>query len=292
MDDFALFLETKGMALECLDFSTRSTIGCGASTSQAVYPRSFTELIELIDFCRAKGKRYSILGNLSNVLPPEGDTDTVFIVTKRLVGATFGATPLVYTGMTASAFLQECELHGKSGAEFLAGIPCTMGGAAYMNAGAAGKYMDEIVHSVIVYRNGELKSYSKEDCGYSYKRSRFMEDGSVIFAVTLNLVDATAEEIARRKREYLERRKQLPRGRSMGCVFKNPEGNSAGKLIEGAGLKGMRIGGARVSEEHANFIINDGGATVKEIKTLIQLIKNAVCAQYRVRLEEEICYLV
>ena len=292
LEEFALFFKEKGMAVEPLDFSAQSTIGCGPHASQAVYPRSFTELIELIDFCVANKKRYAILGSLSNVLPPEQESRTLFIITKRLVGATFGETPLVYTGMTASAFLKECEIYGKTGAEFLAGIPCTMGGAAFMNAGACGRYMDEIVRSVIVYRKGELKSFAKEECQYSYKHSRFMEDGSAIFAVMLNLSNAAREEVAAKKKEYLEKRKALPIGRSMGCIFKNPAGLSAGQLIEGAGLKGLRIGGAHISEVHANFIINDKGATVRDVKTLIQLMKNAVYAQYRVQLEEEIRYLV
>lgn len=292
MEDFALFLEEKSIPLLSFDFSTGSTIGCGGVTKRAVFPRSFTEMIDVVDWCEAHGKRYVVLGNLSNVLPPEGESDTLFIFTKNLVGATFGSTPLVYAGMTASTFLRECERHGKSGAEFLSGVPCTMGGAAYMNAGAAGKYMDEIVHSVIVYKNGELRSYAKEECRYEYKRSRFMDDGGVIFAVSLNLVDATQEEIFQKRKRYLERRKTLPAGKSMGCVFKNPVGDSAGKLIEGAGLKGLRLGDAYVSMEHANFIINGGKASVGELKTLIQLIKNAVYARYHIWLEEEIRYLV
>lgn len=292
MEEFALFLREKAIPLESFDFSAGSTVGCGGVARQAVFPRSFTEIIDVIDWCEAHQKRYTVLGNLSNVLPPEDESDTLFVFTKRLVGATFGTTPLVYAGVSAGAFLAECERHGKSGAEFLSGIPCTMGGAAYMNAGAAGRYMDEIVHSVIVYKNGELRSYSKEECGYSYKHSRFMDEGGVIFAVMLDLEDATKEEIVARRKAYAERRKALPVGRSMGCVFKNPNGTSAGKLIEGAGLKGLRIGDAYVSSEHANFIINGGKASVREIKTLIQLIKNAVYAQYRIQLEEEIRYLV
>ena len=292
MEDFALFLKEKAIPLSPLDFASCSTVGCGEVTENAVFPRSFTEMIDVVDWCEAHGRRYTVLGNLSNVLPPEGKSDTLFVSTKQLIGATFGATPLVYAGMSAAAFLRECERHGKSGAEFLTGVPCTMGGAAYMNAGAAGRYMDEIVRSVIVYKNGELRSYAKEECGYGYKRSRFMEEGGVIFAVMLDLVDAPQEEILEKRRMYLERRKTLPSGKSMGCVFKNPVGDSAGRLIEGAGLKGLRLGDACISTEHANFILNTGKASVKEIKTLIQFIKNAVYAQYRIWLEEEIRYLV
>lgn len=118
-----------------------------------------------------------------------------------------------------------------------------------------------------------------------------MQDGSVIVGAHFALNQASLDEIEEREEYYKERRKHLPKGRSMGCVFKNPEGLSAGELIEKSGLKGLRLGGAYVSEEHANFIINGGGATASDVKKLIQLIKNAVHAQYGVRLEEEIRYL-
>ena len=118
-----------------------------------------------------------------------------------------------------------------------------------------------------------------------------MTEGGVIFAVTFNLENSDGETVARKKGEYLARRAKLPKGRSMGCVFKNPPDISAGKLIEGAGLKGLRIGGAVVSDLHANFIINDNNATSDDVKKLITVVKNAVYLQYKVRLEEEIRYL-
>ncbi len=286
MEDFALFLENKQISLMEYDFSKGSTIGVGG-VGKAVFPRSFTECIDVIDACRRGGIHYRVLGNLSNVLPPERDDETVYIMTRRLKGVTMGDAPLVHAGVTASELLHACKLHGKSGAEFLTGIPCTIGGAAYMNAGVAGRYFAEIVRSVIVYENGELKTYPKEECGYSYKNSRFMQ-GGVIFAVVLNLENATPEIVAENIRAYANRRAKLPTGKSMGCVFKNPDGISAGALIEQAGLKGLRVGGAVVSTEHANFIINDDGATVSDVETLIQRIKATVLQKFGVTLVEEI----
>lgn len=280
------------MPLECpFDAAKGCTIGCGGKYAVAVFPRSFTELIEVVDFCIAEKKRYFVLGNGSNVLPGGGENETALVFTKKLVGGSFGKNPLVYAGVQVNAFLNDCERQGKSGAEFLAGIPSTIGGAAFMNAGVNGKRFDEIVKNVIVYKDGELHSYPKEECGYSYKHSRFMDEGGVIFAVIFNLEDADKETVAARRKEYLRRREWLPKGRSMGCVFKNPALAPAGQLIEGAGLKGLRVGGAVVSDIHANFIINDARATSEDIKTLIGLVKNAVYAQYKVRLEEEIRYL-
>ena len=118
-----------------------------------------------------------------------------------------------------------------------------------------------------------------------------MQEGGVLFAVTFSLTNATPEDVARQRKKYLLQRAKLPKGRSMGCVFKNPQGDFAGRLIEGAGLKGLRVGGAVVSEQHANFILNDRNASSNDIKNLISIVKNAVYAQYKIHLEEEIRYI-
>ena len=289
MEELALFLENKQILMKDCDFKQISTIGVGG-VCKAVFPRSFTELIDVIEQCNRLGLPVKVLGNLSNVLPPEREGKTVFVMTRLLRGLTFGESPLVHAGVTSGELLKACRENGKGGAEFLAGIPCTIGGAAYMNAGVSGRYFADVVRSVVVYEDGALKTYLKEECDYSYKHSRFMS-GGVILGVILDLKDASEEEIVERTGWYLQRRKRLPKGRSMGCIFKNPEGCFAGELIENAGLKGLRQGGAVVSSEHANFIINDGEATVADVKRLIAKIKRAVYDQSGVRLEEEICYL-
>ena len=294
MEEFAIFFKThfSSMSTVCpYEVAKSCTIGCGGKYAAAVFPRSFTELIEVVDFCEKTGVKYFVLGNGSNVLPSDGNNKTVLIFTKNLVGGSFGDSPLVYAGVQVGAFLNDCEKHGKSGAEFLAGIPSTIGGAAFMNAGVNGRYISDIIKSVIVYKNGQLKSYSKEECGYFYKKSRFMTEGGVIFAVSFSLENSDGKTVAFRRKEYLARRSLLPKGKSMGCVFKNPNGVSAGKLIEGAGLKGLRVGGAVVSTQHANFLLNDNNASSNDIKQLIDIVKNAVYLQYKIRLEEEIRYI-
>ena len=157
-----------------------------------------------------------------------------------------------------------------------------------MNAGVSGQYVADVVESVLVYRNGESRLLSKAECGYAYKKSVFMQNGDVIVGAALSLAKADEREIIERESYYEKRRAHLPKGRSMGCVFKNPEGAYAGDLIEKSGLKGLRVGGAFVSKEHANFIINDGSCSAQDIETLIAIIKNAVLAQYGIALEEEI----
>ena len=160
-----------------------------------------------------------------------------------------------------------------------------------MNAGAGGTYLSEIVESVRVYRAGEIVTLSNQDCKYAYKTSIFMERDDVILGGTFRLQKSEESVIAAREKRWLRKRAHLPKGKSMGCVFKNPQGVSAGALIEGAGLKGARVGGAKVSELHANFIINDKNATAEEIRALIHKIKTAVYKTYGVSLEEEIRYI-
>ena len=272
-------------------FAKHSSIGCGGLAQVVFYPKSVVELCSLLDCLRKDRIGYYILGNLTNVLPPDLESDKAIIRTKNLNGILFSREIFVYAGVTSGAFLHACKRNGKSGGEFLCGVPCTFGGALYMNAGADGHYMAEIVKSVLVYRNGKTQIVPFAECEYSYKNSVFMENGDVILGSTLRLQDDTLESIEAKKRYYTERRAHLPSGKSMGCIFKNPKGRSAGELIEKSGLKGMRVGGAVVSEKHANFILNDKNATSADIKRLIALIKNAVFAQYGILLKEEIQYL-
>ena len=274
------------------DYAKRSSIGCGGIAPVAFYPKSVEELISLVKELENERVAFTVLGNLTNVLPPDGNSQKAVVSTKKL--ATIeekdgGAFALA--GVTSGMLLKACKELKLSGAEFLEGIPCTLGGALYMNAGVSGTYIAEIVESVTVLRKGRLVVLDKSDCEYAYKTSVFMQSNDVIVGAKLRLQKSTEEAVFEKISEYRARRAHLPKGKSMGCVFKNPNGAVAGKLIEGAGLKGLRVGGAVVSTEHANFIINDRNATSAQIKILISFIKNAVFAQYKIRLEEEIRYL-
>ena len=269
-------------------YRKHSTIGCGGEAKIAFYPRTIDEAVSLLRELEKDKQKYVVLGALSNVLPPDGLSDTIVVSTKRLVG--LEEDNFFLAGKTVGSFLKSCKVMGKSGAEFLVGIPCTLGGAVYMNAGAAGVYIDTIFQKALVYKDGKLHVYEKTDCHYAYKQSVFMQDGGVILGVWLDLKPAKQEEIDDRLAFFREKRKDLPKGRSMGCVFKNPFGFYAGRLIEEAGLKGKRIGGAYVSYSHANFILNDEGSS-QDVKDLIKLIKAAVYERFKIKLEEEIRYL-
>lgn len=283
-DDYGAFAQEKPF-----DFSMRSSIGCGGKAKIAFYPRNVTELSSLLRKLQKDGIKYSVLGNLTNVLPSDEDADKAVICTKDMNGMMLTETGVfAYAGVMSGALLRFCRQNTRSGVEFLQGIPCTLGGALYMNAGVGGSYVADVVENVLVYRKGENRLLSKSECDYAYKKSVFMQNDDVILGASLLLKRADEQEIVEKERSYEKRRAHLPKGKSMGCVFKNPEGGFAGDLIERSGLKGLRVGGAVVSDKHANFIINDGRCTAKDIETLISIIKNAVFAQYGVLLEEEI----
>lgn len=271
------------------DYAKRSTIGCGGKARQAYYPRSEEELCELL---KQFPEPPLILGNLSNVLPSDKDMDKSVVCTKKMtVIHREGEFLYVEAGMTSGRLLQYLTQAGLSGLEFLAGIPCTIGGILYMNGGAGGQYIADKTVSVRIYRDGKVTDVPTADCAYAYKQSIFMQTNDVIVGGKFHLTPTDSNIIKAEIKRWLLKRAHLPKGKSMGCVFKNPQGYTAGQLIDSAGLKGLRIGGAKVSEQHANFIINDQNATAEDIRALITQIKEKVWQTYAVRLEEEIRYL-
>ena len=270
------------------DLAKGSTFGIGGVANLVLKPKTIKELMKIADVFSENCVEYAVFGKMSNVLFPDVRYLKPIILTTGLTSVEFSKGVFAEAGVTTAKFLKECERHKKSGAEFLAGIPSTIGGAAYMNAGASGKYLSDIVKRVLVYKQKKLCLLSKKSCEYGYKSSVFMQDDCIILGVEFELEDGDEREILQTRKSVLHGREWLPKGKSAGCVFKNPLGNFAGKLIEGAGLKGLRVGGAVVSDVHANFIINDGNASATDVKKLIFLIKNAVFAQYKIQLEEEI----
>ena len=282
-------MPTKIYTEQPFDFAKHSTIGCGGFAKTAYYPQNEEEVIELL--ATLQDNRV-VVGNLSNVLPSDAGINRAVICTKRLNEIRKTADgAFVSAGVTSGALLRYMKDVGYTGAEFFAGIPCTVGGMLYMNGGAGGKYLSDIVKTVRVVRDGKAVDLPVEACGYSYKHSVFMRTNDFILGGTLRLEKSDKQSVEKEIHRWLSMRAHLPKGKSMGCVFKNPQGLSAGALIEGAGLKGTRVGGAKVSEIHANFIINDKNATAKEISALIQRIKTAVYEKYGVTLQEEIRYI-
>ena len=271
------------------DFTKHSTIGCGGFAEEAYYPCNEEETLSLLSTIQ---KNWVAIGNLSNVLPPDEGTKRTVICTKKLTDIHLVKDGVfVSAGVTSGSLLRHMKTNGYGGAEFLAGIPCTLGGILYMNGGAGGKYIADIVQSVRVIRQQKVVTLPIEECRYSYKNSVFMQTNDFILGGTLRFEKRAKKDVEDEIGRWLAKRAHLPKGKSMGCVFKNPSNLSAGALIENVGLKGMRVGGAKVSELHANFIINDQNATAEDIRALIQKIKDAVSTKYGVILEEEVRYL-
>ena len=275
---------------KAFDLAKNSTIGCGGMAKIAYFPQSIDGAVALLKRLTDESVPYYAVGNMSNVLPCDGVSKRIFVSMKGIKEndvhrGFFGA------GITSGELLRICKKHRKTGMEFLEGIPCTLGGASYMNAGVAGAYMENVLDRVLIFDGKTVKELSLSDCGYAYKTSVFMKREYVILGVWLRLHDADETQIEQSLHFYRERRKHLPKGKSMGCIFKNPTGDSAGRLIETIGLKGLKLGGAMVSNMHANFIINEENATSEHIKTLIKVVKTTVFDQHKIDLTEEIEYL-
>jgi len=257
-----------------------------------VIPDSPEEISAVITWCKEAGKKFWILGNGTNVIAPDAGYDGVIIK----IGDTFnkifaeGTTVKAQAGalMTALSNLA-CE-RGLTGLEFAGGIPGSVGGGVVMNAGAYGGELKSVITKITALKDGKIVEIPGEDCGFGYRNSIFQTGEYIILEAEFKLDEGKKEEIRAEIDEFNRRRreKQPLNYPSAGSTFRRPEGYFAGKLIEDSGLKGMTIGGAAVSELHAGFVINKGGATASDILSLIELIKNTVFDKFGVKLETEV----
>lgn len=179
---------------------------------------------------------------------------------------------------------------GFSGLEFASGIPATVGGALFMNAGANGKETAEALHSVL-YFDGTRRAYSREELSFGYRTSPFQAMKGVILSATFALAPNPAARASQLQIIDYRMKTQPLKDKSAGCVFRNPPGQSAGALIDQCGLKGTQVGGAQISPLHANFIVNTGFAKACDVKELIQLVQERVFKQTGVYLEPEIRFI-
>ena len=270
-------------------FGKNTTVGIGGDAPLALYPENAERLAAAVTALRGRGVPYLILGRGSNVLAADGGFDGAVVHTSR-AGAvrTRGTLLTAECGAGLEKVLAAAKRNGLGGLAFLCGIPASAGGAVFMNAGARGKWIGERVVSADVLLGGERRTLSAKECAFSYKHTRFMEEECAVLSVKLRLERRAPAAVEAEYAAAKAARAGLPKGRSMGCVFKNPEGYSAGALLESAGMKGEACGGAFVAEEHANFIINGGGATAKDVACLIERMKRAVFSATGIELAEEI----
>lgn len=273
--------------------SAHTTFKVGGCCDIMVFPNSIESVCSLIRRVNELGLDYYILGNGSNVLFSDNGYRGVIIT----LGSDFSDMSAEGDTITASAgtslkkvCLKALE-SGLTGLEFAYGIPGTVGGAVYMNAGAYGGEMKDVVTEVTcVNSRGEIVTRSASELNFAYRSSRFCDSGEVILSAVFKLQKGDYSAIKSRMDELMERRKsrQPLEYPSAGSTFKRPEGTYAGLVIEQSGLKGYTVGGAQISEKHANFVINKGGATAGDIIKLISDVQKQVKEKTGFELECEV----
>ena len=244
----------------------------------------------LINLAKQYRVKYKVIGNGTNLLVSDLGFDGLIIDIKRLNDVFFKRENVKAMAGASLEKLIRFNLENKlGGLESLSGIPATVGGAIVMNAGAFGHNISDHLLSVETLYNGKIKVYDKEECKFAYRKSRFLGKKEIVISATFNFEKVYRELILAGIKSYTEIRKSIqPQGRSCGSVFINPKPLSAGALIEKAGLKGYAIGGARVSEKHANFILTSQKARANDVYLLIQYIKQKVKDAFGVELVEEV----
>lgn len=265
----------------------RTTFGVGGDAACLFTPESALALKRAIELARAHRVPYVILGGGSNLLVSDQGYSGLVVSTRRLRGVSLSATSLrAFAGEPLPALVNLVDLAGNRSLNFLAGIPGSLGGAVAMNAGIPARTIGDIVEEVgALSPDGTFQVLSREACRFGYRSSAILERELTVVWARLRLSDESFDKdllLARR------RATQPVRAKSAGCVFRNPPSISAGQLIDAAGLKGTSVGMAKVSEQHANFILNLGGASSAEIRKLIDIVRQKVYNSFRIWLELEI----
>ncbi len=269
------------------DFSRHTTIGCGGRAEVAVFPSSPEELCALLRLLKETGIPYFLLGAGANVLPQDEFFEGVVVRFSRMNALRREKDAIVAAaGVTGGALLRFARGEALSGFEPLCGIPMTVGGGTAMNAGIPLRHFSDLAEEVEAVAEGKLIRLQGRECGFAEKDSIFRGRIAVV-SVRMRGAASTEEHILREEEKFRTRRGGLPHGRSMGCVFVNPPFASAGRLIEECGLMGTRIGGAVVSTQHANFILNEGG-TASDVAALADRVREEVRRKKGVSLREEI----
>lgn len=268
-----------------------TTFRIGGEADYFLEPVDANDLLNIVKYLNRKSVPYYVMGNGSNVLiSDEGIRGAVinleggFSYLRHENGLiTAGA------GSKIARFVDFCIQNRYAGVEMLAGIPATIGGALIMNAGAYGGEISTYIVNVTVIKNEELITLNKEECGFVYRNSKLKS--TIVFEAVFKLPAGEPEEVSRVRKELLLKRNEaqpveIP---NAGCIFKNPAGSFAAKLIEDCGLKGTTFGGAMVSPKHSNFIVNyNNKATAHDVTELIRIVRQKVKEKTGIQLELEV----
>lgn len=271
--------------IETIRAAEVTSMHCGGTIARIYEPRDAAEL-------------QSLLASLGDFYILGGGTNTIFedgAITRPVIrlGDEFGFIEPIDGGVRAGAavpmrrLLSFCIQNGLSGIEYMAGIPGHLGGALFMNAGTPRQgILDAVTELEVVDRSG-VRTVSAESLDHGYRHSGIAEKTFITSAV-IRLARTNRDAVRRAVLAHLAKRRGQPHGHCSGSIFRNPPGRAAGYLIDQAGLKGLRVGGAKVSEIHANFIMNDRGASAADIKDLIRQVKDRVRERFGIELKEEV----
>ena len=270
-----------------------TTFKVGGPVDVMIIVENEDELIQAVRICRSNNINFLIMGNGSNLLIKDGGIRGVVIKVNEGFNEVKVEENKIYcqAGALLSAVSKTALKHSLKGSEFASGIPGTIGGAITMNAGAYGGEMKDIISKVrVIDSNNEIIEYTNEDMNFRYRNSRVGDEDLIVLGVEMILEAGKYDEINEVMKELTYKRtsKQPLEFPSGGSTFKRPEGYFAGKLIQDSGLKGLRHGGAQVSEKHSGFVINVDNANCKDILELISVIQKVVRDKFNVELEREI----
>jgi UDP-N-acetylmuramate dehydrogenase len=277
--------------------SSHTSLKIGGRAEVVIFPEDPLSLKNILHAASGQGIPLSVIGAGTNLLVRDGEVGGITISLKlfgkmELTRSSDDTHVVLYVGagVPLARVVYFAQKNGYSGIEALAGIPGSFGGAVYMNAGSFGTEMKDVVESVaIMKRDGELKILNRDQLSFTY-RAVHLPAGAIILSANIALEKGEPEAVSKRTGEFMARKKKTqPLGElSAGCVFKNPEGDSAGRLIDAAGCKGMKAGDVEVSSVHANYFINRGRASFRDFRGLMKAVQARVREHSGIELEPEI----
>lgn len=292
MSEFMEKVAQFGDIEENVSFRKLTTLKVGGTARYVIYPNNEFCLESIIDICHDEGVDFKMFGNGSNMLCSDDFYDGAVIKLGRYFNKVYynDYEVIAQAGCSVINLAYEAMKKGMSGLEFASGIPGTVGGCVYMNAGAYKSSMSDIITEVQVYRNETTEWISAEECEFGYRTSVFQKKPWIITAVKMVLKPGKREDIEelmkdRQARRFATQPLEFP---SAGSVFRNPENGFSWKYIDMIGYRGMKYGDACVSQKHSNFIVNEGKATATDINRLIYDIQDKVREAYDVELILEV----
>ena len=284
-----------GLELRCDEpMAKHTSFRIGGPAEIMAFPKNREELAQLMNASSLLDVKPAILGAGTNVLEQDCGIDGLVICLKDCMGGmeqVDGTSVRIGAGVTMSRAAVFAAGLGLSGMEFAHGIPGTVGGGVYMNAGAYGGEICQICETVdVMYPDGSICTLSNEEMEFSYRHSRLEDESAIVLAATFRLQPKPEEEIRDMMRQLMAKRSasqplDMP---SAGSAFKRPVGGYAAALIDQTGLKGYAVGGAAVSEKHAGFVVNLGDATAADVRALLQDVSDKVFENTGIRLEPEV----